>query len=232
MHEHHRDRLREKAVKDVSLLNDYEILELILFGVVPRRNTNDTAHRLIDEFGSLEAVFAAKPEMLMCIEGVGKTVAAHIAAINSVLSAVVEREDAFPKTFTFTDVRQPLIKFFRNMKEEALLVFYLDKNQKIISRHSIYGHKSYEVDIDLNEFSRMILINKPAYIVVVHNHLSGNVSPSGEDDSATQKFAAAALLNGASLIDHIIVSKDKIYSYYYDRRLDAIVEKARKAISD
>ena len=232
MHEHHRDRLREKAIKDISLLNDYEILELILFGVIPRKNTNDTAHRLIDEFGSLEAVFAANPEMLTCVEGVGKTVAAHIAAINRCFISVVGRDDAFPKKFIFSEMRKPLIDFFKNLHEEALLVFFLDKKQSVISRRMIYGHDSYKVDIDMNEFSRMILINRPAYIAIAHNHLSGHVSPSDEDDAATQKFAAAAFLNGAGLIDHIIVGKDKIYSYYYDRKLEAILEKARRAISD
>ena len=232
MHEHHRDRLREKAVSDISLLNEYEMLELLLFGVVPRKNTNDIAHRLIDQFGSINAVLSAKPDMLMLIEGVGKTVAAHIAALNSVFRSVCEMRDEFPDSFVFTKISKALIDFFKPLGEEAMVVFLLDKNHKIISRRVFYGTNSYQVEIDLNEFSKMILINRPALVAVAHNHLSGNVSPSPRDDSATLKFATAAMLGGATLLDHIIVSKDKVYSYYYDHKIEGILEKAKRALSE
>lgn len=232
MHEHHRDRLREKAVNDISLLNDYEKLELILFGVVPRKNTNDIAHRLIDQFGSLKEVFAAKPEMLMLVEGVGKTVAAHLAAINCAFLSVAEAKDKFPTTFVFGKIAPALIDFFAPFLKEALVVFFIDKNSKIISRRVIYSENREQVEIDMAEFSKMIIMNKPAYIAVAHNHLSGNAAPSAKDDNATLKFATAALLSGAKLIEHIIVSGDKVYSYYRDRRIDAIQAKAELAISD
>ena len=230
LHEHHRDRLREKAIKDISVLNEYELLELILFGAIPRRNTNDVAHRLIDEFGSIRSVFAASPETLMKVEGIGPTTAAHIAAMNCALNAISEKEDEFPTDFSFSSIKQPLVDYYKRFKEEVFIVFFLDKKQRILSRKAIYGHSAVQVDIDLNDLARQLILIKPAYIAVAHNHLSGNVSPSADDDVATQKLSMVASLNGASLVDHLIVCGDKIYSYYYDNRLEKINKKVREAL--
>ena len=232
MHEHHRDRLREKAIKDISLLNEYELLELLLFGVVPRKNTNDIAHRLIDQFGSISAVFSADPQLMMLIEGVGKTVSSHIAAMNSVFKAVNESRNAFPTEFTFNGIKQPLIDFFRPLTEEALIVFFLDKNNKIITRRVIYGKNRHEVEIDLNEFSRMILMSKAASIAIAHNHFSGNVNPSEKDDAATFKIATAAILAGTKLLDHIIICRDQAFSYFRNGKLEAIKEKAKRMLEE
>ena len=231
MHEHHRDRLRDKALKDVSLLNDYELLELTLFGVVPRRNTNDIAHRLIDEFGSLKAVFAAPPSLLESVEGVGKIIAAHIAAMGKILEKIDSNQGVFPEFFSFEAIKQPLIDFYKPYREEVFMVFLLDKKQKILSRRMFYGHSVNEVEIDLNEFSKQTLLIKADFVVIAHNHLSGNVLPSKADDLATQKICLILSLNGAALLDHLIVSKDNIYSYYYEKRLDSIRKKVHETLS-
>lgn len=223
MHEHHRDRLREKALKDITLLNDYELLELILFGCIPRRNTNDIAHRLIDEFGSIKAVFSANPEMLARVDGVGMTTAAHIAALARVIGEIEKKEDIFPKKFTFKTICAPLIDFFSDYREEVFIGFFLDKRQNIISHKMIFGHETYQVEIDLTELSRQLMLLKPSYLVISHNHLSGNATPSAADDVATQKIAMVAQLSGVIFLDHLIVSKDKVYSYYYDGHLSSLL---------
>ena len=228
MHEHHRDRLRDKALTEVSVLNDYELLELILFGVVPRRNTNDIAHRLIDEFGSLKGVFSVSTETLQRIDGVGKIVAAHIAVMGKIINKVADAKDNFPDRFSFEAVKKSLAEYFSAYKEEVFLVFFLDKNQFIKNRMNFFGRSTSEVVIDINEFSRQLVSNKSEYIAIAHNHLSGNVLPSVADDRATQKLCITATALGAPLIDHIIVSNDKFYSYYYEGRLDKIREKIRE----
>lgn len=230
MHEHHRDRLREKALSDVSILNDYEILELILFGVVPRRNTNDIAHRLIDEFGSLRSVFSASPKLLENVEGVGRITAAHIAAMGSLIGRISDKEEDFPEYFSFDKVKTPLVEFYKPYREEVFMVFFLDKKQKIVSRRMFYGHDVNEVVIDLNEFSKQVVLNKPSFVVIAHNHLSGNTAPSRADDVATQKICLILALNGSALLDHIIVSKDRVFSYYYERRLEDIRKKVSETL--
>ena len=222
MHEHHRDRLRDKAVKDVSLLTDVELLEIILFGCIPRRNTNELAHKLIHEFGSIASVFSANPEHLATIDGIGPTTAAHIAALNRILCCIEERNDLFPKFFSFNEICAPLVEFFKGYKEEVFLAFFLDKKQKILARKIVLGHETYSVEIDLNDFAKQIVMMKPAFVAIAHNHLFGGTTPSEFDDVATQKIAVVAELNGAVLLDHLVVCQDKVYSYYYDHRFELL----------
>ena len=81
-HDGHRDRMRQKFITDgLDSFNPHEVLELLLFYAIPRRNTNDIAHRLMDTFGSLSAVFDASKESLCRVEGVGESAATLIKMI-------------------------------------------------------------------------------------------------------------------------------------------------------
>ncbi len=221
MHEHHRDRLREKFLIEPNSLNEFELMELILYGAIPRRNTNDIAHRLIERFGSVVGVLNATAEELIEIDGVGKNAASYIVCLGLILSRKLE-DERFPKVFSFSEIRGPLIDAFKGYTEEVFMVFFLDKKQNIVSRRIIYGNDSFKVDIDLKDFSRQVVLIRPAYVVVAHNHPSGKCQPSESDDKATEKICIICALNGAALVDHIIVAGDKTYSYYYDKRLDII----------
>lgn len=78
LHANHRQRLREKYARDEASMCDHEMLELFLFDVIPRRNTNPIAHELINKFGSLIGVFTASKEELMQVNGIGERAASHI----------------------------------------------------------------------------------------------------------------------------------------------------------
>ena len=224
MHEHHRDRLRDKIFVDPNSLNDYEALELILFNAIPRKNTNDISHRLLDRFGTISAVLSASPEELMSIDGIGKSAASYLVTLGLVLKRKND-ETKFPKVFDFNKIRQPLVEAFMGFSEEVFMAFLLDKRQMILCRKIIYSKNKHRVDIDLTDFSRQVAITKPEYVVIAHNHTSGHCQPSEDDDKATEKICLALALNGATLLDHIIVAGEKVYSYYYDRRLDIIRNK-------
>ncbi len=222
MHEHHRDRLRDKVFVNVEALNEYEKLELILFNAMPRKNTNDIAHRLIDEFGSTYNVLNSTIEQLMRIKGVGKIISSYLVTLGTVLKQCRPGDDNFPPIFSFNDVKEPLINAFKAFNEEAFMVFFLDKNNKIFERKTIHGNSKVKVDIDLTELSKQVLMSKPAALIVAHNHLNGVCFPSDDDDNATEKIIMVLMLAGVPLLDHIIVSGNDVYSYYYEGRLDKI----------
>ncbi len=230
MHEHHRDRLRSKAIKDVKTLSTYEQLELLLFSVVPRKNTNEIAHRLIDEFGSVQRVLQASPDMLENIEGVGPKTAAFLVTLGQVYNEFVKDEIEFPKFFNFAEIRKPLIKLFEPYSEEVFVTFFLDSRQKIISKKTVFGNSAKSVEVDLNDFSKQVVLNKAKFVVIAHNHLGASPEPSVQDDNTTEKICVILSLMGVPLIDHIIVAGEKVYSYYYDNRLEDIKNKARKTL--
>ncbi len=222
MHEHHRDRLRDKVFVNVEALNEYEKLELILFNAMPRKNTNDIAHRLIDEFGSTYNVLNSSIEQLIRIQGVGKTISSYLVTLGAVLKQCKKADDKFPPVFSFNDVKEPLINAYKDFNEEAFMVFFLDKNNMIFERKIIHGNSRVKVDIDLTELSKQVLMSKPAAMIIAHNHLNGVCFPSDDDDNATEKIIMVLMLAGVPLLDHIIVSGNEVYSYYYDGRLDKI----------
>ena len=78
LHANHRQRLREKYVRDEASMCDHEMLELFLFDIIPRRNTNPIAHELINKFGSLLGVFTASKKDLMTVNGIGERAATYI----------------------------------------------------------------------------------------------------------------------------------------------------------
>ena len=232
MHEDHRKRLRAKLALDENAINEYEALELLLFTALPRVNTNGIAHRLINEFGSIEGVLSAPIESLKQIEGIGEAAAAFLATIGLITRKYATPCDTIPLDFDFQSARQPLIDEFSRFKQEVFLILFLNRRQKIVAKRFITGHKANKVDIDLNEFTSMIVAQKPAFVVFVHNHLSGNVHPSRADDRATEKMYMVLALNNVELLDHIIVSKNSAYSYYYsDDRLNLIKQRALEALS-
>ena len=200
------------------------MLELILFNAMPRKNTNDIAHRLIDEFGSTYAVLNATTEQLMRVKGVGKTISCFLVTLGVVLQKCKSEEDKFPAIFSFNDVRQPLIDAFKKYDEEVFMAFFLDKRNKIFERKTIYGKSKVKVDIDLTDLSKQVLLAKPTAMVIAHNHLNGSCRPSDDDDKATEKIAMILSLAGVPLLDHLIVSGENVYSYYYDKRLEKIRE--------
>ena len=224
MHEHHRDRLRQKLLDDKNVLNEYEVMELLLFSAIPRKNTNDIAHRLIDRFGSVLSVLKATPDELMLIEGIGKNAASFLTCLGMIVTREEDR-GAFPKFFEFSAVRPALIEAFTGYKEEIMMVFFLDHKRKILSRRLLTSGSTSRVDIDLTEISRRIVLAKPAYVAVAHNHPGGSYRLSFDDDVATEKLCMVCALNNASFIDHIIVADENVYSYHYDGRLDLIRER-------
>ena len=221
MHEHHRDRLRDKIFVNPDALNDYEVLELILFNAIPRKNTNDISHRLLDRFGSIEAVFSAPPEQLLQVEGVGEKTACFLVALGMVFNRNKEKNE-FPKIFSFNDVCQPLIKAFQGFTEEAFMAFFLDKRHNVIARKVIYSASKYAVEIDLTDLSKQLVLTHPTFVVIAHNHTSNNCLPSADDDNATEKICMVCALTGTTLLDHIIVAGEKVYSYYYSDKLESI----------
>ena len=92
MHEGHRKRLRDKFLScGVDNFQDHEVLELLLFYAIPRKNTNVIAHRLLEKFGSLDAVFDSPLSLLKSVEGVGESTAIFIKTISDITRIYIEK---------------------------------------------------------------------------------------------------------------------------------------------
>ncbi len=231
MHEKHRERLRDKAIVNVEALNDHELLELILFSAKPRVNTNDTAHLLLETFGSLGGVFSAPASSLEKVEGVGKTTAAFLVTLGAIMKRCHGELDTAPlKIFSLETIRKSLIETFKKYDSEVLLIYYLNKNQQVTGKSLVGDHVVDMVNVDLQAFCKDVVYNNPSFVVIAHNHTSGDPRPSKNDIATTEKLCYILAVNNVKLLDHVIVSGDKIFSFFHEHVLQGITEKVERSL--
>lgn len=231
LHGGHRERLINKFIEFPDAFSDHELLEIFLFTVMPRKDTNALAHRLIQSFGNVSKVFSATAEQLMTVNGVGKAVAAQIVLHGKLMKklAAIKPEDG--KSFSSVDkIRQEIVSLFRGAKAEKFYAFLLGDAFQNVFRLEYLGNTESAVFANVAEIARAMSLHKPKYVVIAHNHPSGNANPSPEDDKATAKVFIACDVHGVRLVDHIIVAGDKFYSYFLEKRLDYIKEKIKNDI--
>lgn len=231
MHEKHRERLREKALNGVESLQEHELLELILFSAKPRVNTNDTAHLLLETFGSLSGVFSAPKDSLKEVDGVGEVTASFIATLGEVMRRCSFFDKAPEKVNSLNALSKSLIDTFSKYDSEVFLIYYLNKKQQITGKNLIGDHVCDRVTIDLQDFCKKIVRNDPTYVFIAHNHTSGDPRPSNNDIITTEKLCYLLAVNNVKLLDHVIVSGDKVFSFFHERLLDDINQKVNEKLS-
>ncbi len=226
MHEHdgHRDRLREKL--DKGGLQDHEYLELLLFTAIPRRNTNDIAHRLLAEFGSVTGVFSAGYSDLLRVKGVGASVATFIASLGKLIAKHYRGQTAaYRGRFDTGRFMSYLKTLYNGELREVLDVYFLDDSKYVIGSKSFSCGQSDRAEFDPTIFTQLLLELKPAGVVIVHNHPKGSFLPSIADDETTSKFQIICSYHNVMLCDHFICSKEGVYSYLKDDKLNKISKK-------
>lgn len=228
LHQGHRERAIEKLFKNPQGLAEHEVLEIILFSVIPRRDTNAIAHRLIRTFGSLTKVFSASAEELVSVEGVGKRTAGEILALGRVIELVGNKpKEDTSVWYSVYSKKNELIEMFKNEREEKFVLILLNARRKKITSFEYEDKHGDSVSAEIPEIARAIALHKPKYAMIAHNHPSYNPNPSKSDDLATMKINLLCSMHGVILTDHVIVSGEKIYSYHIEGRMDYL-----KSISD
>lgn len=218
----------KKFIAQPDIMPEHEILEILLFDSIPRKDTNLLAHKILDVFGSLKRVLGATAEELMTVDGVGEKTASKILLMSKLaecLAVKKEQKDKEGMAYSFEKNRDFVINLLKDENEEAMLVFLFDKKDKLLT-YVKFSDKDYtRVRIDEKTLTKAIVVNKPFSGIVAHNHPSGALYPSLEDDISTKKLFLILQLHGVKLLDHIIVANGNAFSFYLNGRIDEIREK-------
>lgn len=206
----HRDRLRQRFREaGGSALADYELLELILFQAIPRRDVKPIAKALIDRFGGFAEAIAAPREALARVGGIGE---AAIDALKAVQEAAVRftREQAQARPVLSSG--QKVIEYCRarlafSEVEEFHLLFLDRKNGLIGAEKQARGTVDHTPVYPREVVKRALELGACA-ILLVHNHPSGDPSPSKADIEMTREIVRAASALGIAVHDHIIVGRN------------------------
>ncbi len=220
IHANHRERVRQRYLSGGGQsFPDHNLLELLLFYSIPREDTNDIAHFLLKEFGSFSGVFDASYEDLQRVKGIGPNSALHIKLITDVARRyMVDRADDKQSIDTVDDAIEYLKHRFIGIENETAILLCLD-GKSHIKRITEYTSNS-TTDIILN-ISKIVVdaLNCDAQgIVLAHNHIHGFAVPSKEDDAATRQLSKTLENLGICVCDHLIFSKEDVFSYAKSRR--------------
>lgn len=203
----HRDRLRERfdSAGPDGLL-DYEMLELVLYRLIPRVDTKPIAKDLIARFGSLSGVLGASRQELMRVKGVGATTARDLHAISALL---IRSQKADLRGRQVLDSWSLVIEYCNDAmqhegKEQFRILFLDKKNQLILDEVQQVGTVDH-TPVYPREVVRRALDLSSTAIILVHNHPSGDPTPSSADIEMTKKIIETAAPLGITIHDHIII---------------------------
>ncbi len=208
LHEGHRQRVKKEFLQNGfnDSTPDHKILELLLFYSVPRKDTNEIAHNLIEAFGSFSGVFNAKYEDLLKVEGVGAQTASLIKLILPVAKRYLESENSLGITFkNREDVAKYIMHKYIGDKKEIAMILCLDNKHKLICTEILGEGELHTVNVSVRKIVELALKHHASSVVLVHNHPNGFAVASKEDCSTTIKIHQALLFVGVKLYDHIIV---------------------------
>lgn len=223
LHAGHRQRMLEKLNR--GILCEHELLEVLLFFAIPRQNTNDIAHRLLLEFGTLQNVFSATADELASVEGMGKNSAGFLQCLGEVLKLCEKAtENAFPQTFEPAFFEAYLHREYALLTDELLDVYMLDANGKIFMRSRYEHSSSSNIRFPMKWLQKVLVDNAPSGIILVHNHPSGDSTPSSADDFATEQCQEICLSSSILFCDHYICNENGVHSYYQSGALKEIAK--------
>lgn len=211
----HRERLRERArAGGLSALPDYELLELYLFRAIPRADTKALAKALIARFGSLGAVWSASLDELTAVAGVGESVALELKLVHEA-AARMAREKVEKRTVISS--WSALLAYVRvalaHEPREQFRVLFLDKKNALIG-DEVMGHGTVDhAPVYPREVVRRALELSSSALILVHNHPSGDPTPSQADVEMTRQVVEAARTLRIGVHDHLVVGRDGVASF-------------------
>lgn len=218
-HAGHRERLRNKFLTAPESLEEHEVLELLLFYSIPRINTNEIAHALINRFGSLKGVLDANLNSLMGVNDVGKKTAIYLRVISETLARYERSEfDRGLTLSSYSEFGDYLRSLFLGTENEMTYLLLFDSSNRLLICERISEGYSCGNSISLRDITLLALSNNAAGVALAHNHPRGKASPSGDDIITTNRLKTVLDSMGITLIDHFIVSDSEcVPIIHYDK---------------
>ena len=208
IHKNHRDRIRERALKEgLCSFSDHELLELMLFYSIPRVDTNPIAHALLREFGSIKAIFDATEDELCRVDGIGAKTAAQIRLTIELMRRY--EQGCYEKVRSYahmSDVVEYLHPLFYGINVEHVYIMLFNNAMGLIDCVLISEGDVNCSETSIRKITELVLNRKVSAVILAHNHPSGLAIPSSEDLHFTDTLNSYLKTLGVVMIEHIVFS--------------------------
>lgn len=226
IHDGHRQKLRKNFI-EVGLegKTDHQILEILLTYALPRIDVNPLAHELIDKFGSLSGVLDADITQLTTIKYVSENVAVLLKFIPQISAKYYQSKHGKRVRLNTVDaIKDYMIPQLANEKTEVFYVLCLDTHLNLIRAIKHSEGSPSKTSIDIRALANQVLNAGTDRIILVHNHLSNSVEPSASDIDATRRIQTAFEMLNVNVLDHVIISGDKYFSFFANKEMLESIE--------
>lgn len=214
-HKHHRQRLKERFLQEgLDSFDPVNILELMLFYAIPQGDTNPTAHRLLDTFGSLSGVMNASVENLCQVKGVGQHAAILIKLFAAVVRPYLDDANRGGVVLQSTDeICRYLLPKFAGRTVETFYLVCLDGCRRVNYCGILSEGTLDSVPVFVRQIVEKVLAVHASFVILAHNHPSGFALPSRADIDTTREVIRALGPLSVSVVDHIVVSGEDCVSF-------------------
>jgi len=211
----HRQRLRTRFLEGgAQAVPDYEMLELVLFRAIPRRDVKPLARALLDRFGDFASVLSAPPDQLQEVAGVGAAVVTELriveAAAHRLTRARVMQRQVISSWAALLDYCRATMA---HREVEQFRVFYLDRKNTLIADEEQARGTVDHVPVYPREIVKRALHLNASALILVHNHPSGDPTPSAADIDMTGQVQRAADALGIAVHDHVVIGRSAEVSF-------------------
>jgi DNA repair protein RadC len=211
----HRKRLRERFMGGgAAALPDYELLELVLFRAIPRRDVKPLARALLEQFGDFNGVLSAPEARLKQVNGVGDAVICELkiieAAAQRLSRARILRKQVISSWDALLDYCHTAMA---HRETEQFRILFLDRKNVLIADEDQARGTVDHVPVYPREVVKRVLELNASALILVHNHPSGDPTPSEADIAMTEQINAACQTMGITLHDHLIIGRSRELSF-------------------
>ena len=209
VHEGHRNRLKKQFSEHGGLgMNDIQFLEMLLYYAIPRRDTNELAHALLDRYGSIRGVLDAPAGDLITVPGIGDNAALFLETIREALQRYITSPNKETNyIFSSSDAGKYLVPMLRYETTEKVYLMCLNGRGAIINCGEVASGTLSTVNVSIRKIVDIAMRCHCTSVVLAHNHPSGDPTPSREDIAITIRLVDAAKILGVRLLDHIVVGR-------------------------
>ena len=211
----HRKRLRSRFMDGgATAMPDYELLELLLFRAIPRQDVKPLARLLLDTFGDFNRVISAAPARLAVVKGVGESVIQELKIVEASAQRLMRAKVMNRPVLTSWDALVDYCHTAMSHREtEQFRILFLDRKNVLIADEEQAKGTVDHVPVYPREVVKRALELNASALILVHNHPSGDPTPSDADISMTAQIQDAAQVLGITLHDHLIIGKSRELSF-------------------